>query len=662
MNTPLFIDQSTPTLKAEIKTSRARLYKRLYEQCRTYFHETLPEEHPLVTITFMGVASANLSLMHLLTEQPAYLDEARRWIFNVVQYPHWGHGKDQDIDLSAAWLMFGLGLSYGWLKESLSEEERKLLRDKLILQGTRMYEYKLRTEGKGWSTNYWQNHNWINMNGLATAGYALVDEYPKAQTWIDAAKQNFAIVYSSFAEDGSDYEGVAYYRYGAMWLYVYAHLLKEREGINYFETCGFLKNSFYYRLYQAAPNLEEQINFGDSHDRHSGHSTAIYFKYAAEYKNGHAQKMGNLVVDTFLFREAKESGVRPGILPECLFEFLFYDPDVPEEDFDNLPLVKYFEDLGLIVIRSSWDENATHFSFKCSYPGGKKQWRLAQDLKNDKGYQSLGLSHQHPDNNSFILVDRNTWHAVDEGYNRTSKAEMHNSILVDGAGYEGETTQNFWATYSPEMVGEIEKFIETNSFVYVVGETAKTYQKDLKLTRFARHVLYTKKQYFIVFDELNSELAHVYTWLLHSDVFPTKAYGGYFYQNGPGEMILHTVFPEKTDAKMEEHVIREYMTLQQPDEYRQANLKRLSLTTTEKSKTGFFLNVLALGDPEKETKLKIMPIKNEALIGACIKNGSQEELFLYAPAGELVFEGNSYRGQAVYIHRDDARVIEETIL
>ncbi|MBE0652635.1 MAG: DUF4962 domain-containing protein, partial [Bacteroidales bacterium] len=610
MDKYLFIDQNIQKLREETATIRARLYKRLYNQCRKYFLESLPQEHPLITITYMGIASANLSLMYLLTGQPAYLNEAKRWIFNCVQFPHWGHGEKQDVDLSAAWLMFGLGLSYAWLTDALTKNERTLLKEKLILQGTRMYEYKLQTEGRGWSTNYWQNHNWINMNGLATAGYALVAEYPQAQMWINAAKENFAFVYSALADDGSDYEGVPYWRYGAMWLYIYAHLLKEREGINYFDSCGFLKNSFYYRLYQAAPNLEEQINFGDSHDRRSGHSTAIYYKFAAEYQNGHAQKMGNLVVDKFLYREAMESGVRPGILPECLFEFLFYDPTVPEKDFDDLPLEKYFEDMGLIVVRSSWDKDATHFSFKCSYPGGKKQWKLAHDLKNEKGYHSLGLSHQHPDNNTFILVDRDTWHAVDDGYNRTSKAEMHNTVLVDGKGYEGETVKNFMARYSPEMVGEIEKFMDTDSFVYIVGETGKTYRKDLKLNRFTRHVLYTRKRFFIIFDELDSELEHDYTWQLNSDVFPTKAFGGYHYQNGPGEMMLYPILPQKAEVEMQEHVIREYMTPQQPDEFRQAVLKTLSLTTTAKKKSANFLNVLTLGKPV-EQKYAITPINTE---------------------------------------------------
>ena len=47
----------------------------------------------------------------------------------------------------------------------------------------------------------------------------------------------------------------------------------------------------------------------------------MYYKAAAEYGDGYAQKLGNLVVDEFLMEEAQNSKVKPGILPEAVFEF-----------------------------------------------------------------------------------------------------------------------------------------------------------------------------------------------------------------------------------------------------------------------------------------------------------------------------------------------------
>jgi len=658
----LFINQDIDNLREDINHTKAAVYKRLYDQCRRYGNESLSEEQPCGSVTFMGIASANLSLMYLLTKQPHYLEEAKRWIFTCVNYPHWGSDKNRDIDLSAAWILFGLGLSYDWLKSALSEEERHKLRDKLILQASRMYEHNQMNKGSGWSASYWQNHNWINMTGLAAAGYTLVDEYPDAQQWIDAAKENFEVVYSALPDDGSSYEGVVYWRYGAMWLFVYAHLVKEREGIDYFATTPFLKNTFYYRLYQSAPDLQRQINFGDCHDRFSGHSTAIYYKTAAEYGNGHAQKLGNLVRDDFLYREAIESKVKPGILPECLFEMLFYDPSVPEADFEDLPLTTYFEDLGLVVIRSSWEEDAVHFSFKCSAPGGKTQWDTAQKLIAQTGHKHLSLSHQHPDNNSFILVANDTYFAIDDGYNRAVKAEHHNVVLVDGAGYQDEGQNDIWSKYTPDMMGVVEKHINEEGLVYIVGETAKTYQKSLKLTRFARHVLYTNRPYFIIFDELLSELDHTYTWLLHSDVFPTKDDKAFFYQNGPATMRIHPVFPDDFTATMEDNVVRAVMTSQEPDNFCQTNLKTLALTTQTKSKSAYFLNVIALGTEANNSELVVSPIQDGTTIGVQVQVGDQIDVFLYSPVGRITFEGREYSFQSLYLLMKDNRVIKEVAL
>lgn len=653
----IFIDQDIEELKKDIKGKKAFLFKRLYEQCRLYSVKQLPEEHPKASITYMGIASANLSLAYLLTEQSQYLEEAKRWIFTIVNYPHWGNAHLVDVDLSAAWILFGLGLSYDWLRDVLDEDEKKRLLEKIILQGNRMYDFKVKTEGSGWSTNYWQNHNWINMAGLATAGYAIRDQYPQAQEWICSAKENFDYVYSVLPEDGSNYEGVVYWRYGVMWLFVYAHLLKEREGINYFRTKRYFENTFYYRLYQSAPNLEEQINFGDCHDRRSGHSTAIYYKVASEYKNGHAQKLGNLVTKKFLYREAYESKVKPGILSECLFELLFYDDSVSEEEFNNLGLVKYFEDLGLVVIRDSWNLDGTHFSFKTSYPGGKTQWKHLWSMKEEKGYDCFGLSHQHPDNNSFILNTNNTFLSIDDGYNRNVRAMDHNVVVVDGKGYTDEGQNNIWKNAPKCTNAEIETFKNRESYVYVVGETSKMYQKELKLTRFARHVLYTKKSYFIILDELESDIEHIYTWIMHSDVYPTINSNEFLFENGPAQLKIYNVSPIPTEYNLLENTIRAVMTTQEPDKFTENPMKALHVSNKDKVKNLNFLNVLFPGDIG-ENSYEVRRIDNESTFGVEIVDGDSSEIFLYSKRDNIHFLDKTYLTRKLLLRSINNKIIE----
>lgn len=85
--------------------------------------------------------------------------------------------------------------------------------------------------------------------------------------------------------------------------------------------------------------------------------------------------------------EAQNSKVKPGILPEAVFEFLWYAPDVPEKELSDLPLVRYFDDLGLLTVRSSWKRDAKVLTIKCSPPGGIKQWREGWKIRNEEGIE-----------------------------------------------------------------------------------------------------------------------------------------------------------------------------------------------------------------------------------------------------------------------------------
>jgi hypothetical protein len=561
-----------------------------------------------------------------------------------------------DVDLSAAWILFGMGISYDWIKDYLSEDERVAVKEKILLQGTRMYDFKIETEGQGWSTNYWQNHNWINMTGLAASGYALIKEDNSVQCWIDSAKDNFETVYSLLPEDGSDYEGVVYWRYGAMWLFIYAHLLKEREGIDYFKTCGFLKNTFSYRLYQAAPNLEEQMNFGDAHDRISGHTTAIYYKTASEYNNGYAQKMGNLVRDELLEKEA-QSKVKPGILPECFFEVLFYNDKVQEKDFTDLPLTKYFDDLGLFVKRSSWERDATLFTFKCSRPGGKKQWEMLWKLKNEKNYNCFGLSHQHPDNNSFLIHSGGEYFAIDDGYNRTVKASDHNVILVDGVGYEDEGQNNIWKNYTPEMTADVETCLISDEMDYIVGETAAVYQKSLNLKTCKRHVINHKKPYYMMIDELESKDKHQYTWQMYSDIYPDYIDGKFSYKIGKAQMDLYHFSDAETSFDLKENVVRAVMTTQEPDKFTENHMKGLCIVNKEKTeKLSFMTLIVPLVDETRNLTVKKVEFKGA--YGVSVENGTSREIYVYSPQGKYLFENQEIEAKVSVIELQDNKITE----
>jgi len=648
-NLILIPDNNLERLYEEIKTTKSQMFKRLYEQCTGYFKQkNLPQEHPMTSITYFGMAAANLSLMYLITKQKQYLEEAKRWIFTPCKYEHWGKARMPDHDLDAAWLLFGFSLAYNWIGEYLEADEREELKKKLILQGERLYHFSIGNEGRWWSSGYWQNHNWICYAGLATAGYALMDEHPTAKEWTNRAKDNFKIVCNMMADDGSDYEGVVYWRYGTIWMTTYFDLLKDQEGIDLFKESNFLKNTFYYRLYQAAPNLEEIVNFGDCHDRRSGHSVAMYYKLAAEYKNGHAQFLANWVRDNIFWREAYESGVKPGVKPEAFLELLWYNSNVEPEDFSKLPTSRYFEDLGLVVVRNGWHEDAIHFSFKCSNGGGNKAWEEAHKAFKKKKWNTLDTQHHHPDNNSFILIGFNSFLAVDEGYSSKKKTRDHNTVLVDGKGYEVDNRFDIYTQMEYEAKAKILDYMNKEGFTYAVGETGKVYAKELQLNSYKRSILYTGKDYFIVLDELESNLPHKYSWVLHSDTYPQKQNGEdntFVIENGPGKLYIHSVYPKEFEYTLKEEGVIANPTSANPSLIIEEKFKVLSIENKIPSMNMRFINILQPDSIFSDRKLNVQYIENDYSYGVSIESGLEKEIVMFSKENRIVFEQTDINGK-----------------
>nr|WP_246210918.1 DUF4962 domain-containing protein [Phytoactinopolyspora alkaliphila] len=522
---PLLLAGRLDQLREQSATVRHRQFRRLLEECERYRGIALPAEHPRESITYFGPAAANLALAFRLTGQQHYLDELRRWVAVPVSFPHWGKAHMPDHDLDAGWLCHGLSLAYSWAGDALPDDERAALRDKLILQGTRLYEFALASEGDWWSSSFWQNHNWICYAGLATAGYVLAGEHPAARDWTERAKRNFDTVLELMPEDGSNCEGVVYWRYGVPWIASYLDVLKAAEGIDWFPRSPYLRETFWYRLYQAAPDLERIVDHGDCHDRRSGHSTAFYYKLAAEYRIPQAQWLANRVLDDFFWREAYESGVKPGVRPEAYQELLWYDPEVPEQNPESLPLGRVFPDLGLVVGRTSWADDACLVSFKASPGGGHKAWEASQRMAVEKGWTTLNAGHHHPDAGSFVLLGHGSYLAVDEGYSNRKRAEHHNSVLVDGQGFVNEDRYHVYKGLAHEHTARIRSASVGDGWVHAVSESAAMYPPELGVRQVDRHLVMSPRGTLILVDELAATEPRTWTWLLQTDN-PAQPTGG----------------------------------------------------------------------------------------------------------------------------------------
>lgn len=609
MKNPLFLRaHSIEAWRKKSQTTHVQQMERLLRQAESYADSRPPAEHPRDSITYIGMAAANLSLAYLLTEDGAYLDTLRDWLKIGIGYPHWGLARMPDHDLDAAWLLFGLSLAYDWVGDALPADEQTALREKLILQGTRLYEFALESEGRWWSSAYWQNHNWICYAGLATTAGALMDVHPPAKAWLDRAVENFKVVLPFFPEDGSDYEGVVYWRYGFPWLLIAGHLLQEERDVD-LHASHFLQESFKHRLHLSGPNLVDTANFGDCHDRRSSHSRMVLYRLASLYRIGEAQWLAEHFEETGEWeRERREGLVKPGLGPEAWLDFVWFDPTVVPQPVAALDKTAVFPDMGLITNRSSWQDSATYLAFKCGTPNGARGWHVGQAINQQNGWRTITASHEHPDENSFILMRGADYLAVDEGYSKEKLTRNHSTMLVDGQGQYNEGGYNAFADLDHTWGGRLEDWFMADGLMVAHGEAAGAYHPDLQLRQYKRQIIMLNDSLILICDDLQADVERTFEWLLQTDVAAVQtAVNQFTITTGQTQMTATAVSPAGVQHQMREVEITANPTSAKPDWIIRRMQHSLALSPPEPCQQARFLVALDLADVG-ETPAEVVPL------------------------------------------------------
>ena len=598
----LFIKDMDELLR---KTDDPQLYSRLRNECERLASLYLPEEHPKKSTTYIGVSIMNLSLMYLISKEERFLHEAERFISAVLRYRNWGNAHLVNVDLSAAWILFGLSLSYDWLKDEFEPEFREKVKAKLRFHASCIYDYAVEHHSDSWPVEYWQNHNWIDFTGLAAAGYALRSDFPEeAGKYIAIAKKDFGFVYSVLSEDGSNYEGIPYWRYGGMWLFVYAWLAFTEEDIDYFSRSPYLEKTFFFRLYQGSGTLLRQLDFGDCHDRYSSNPICVYYLVSRMYRNGYAANLVEKVRNVFFEEEAFISKVGPGLLFEAGFEYIWYDDSVESASFDSLPRTVIFPDLGLVTKRESWSDDSRVFSFKCGAPGGMKQLVTATAIE-EKGIHCLSLSHNHPDNQSYLLVRGEDYLIREDGYNRNILPGEHSNILVDGMYTDASDVNDVYLEsmrirrdedphFNPvedRYYGEIESFSDENGNLFISSENSGIYPVRLRMDHVKRKVFSPDLRFILFYDYLSSPEPHEYSIGLNSDEKAEVLEGGRrFLRSHDAHYDVFSSSP--LVHSNEDYHVKAIMTTQEPDKFVEVDIKRAVSSTADKCQDASFFELI----------------------------------------------------------------------
>ena len=419
-----------------------------------------------------------LLMTYKITGANKYREYARKIIDRYLSMDEWVNDKD----IEAAHVIFNLSLYYDWMHDEMEEEFRNKLRRKITHHSNIIYEELVR--GKIWWTrehSLLQNHNYINTMSIAIAGIALLDEEERALKWINAAEQNFSKVNQLLSLDGASHEGVGYWSYGM------DALLKYMEGVNCQDRSISYQNPYFanaitYRLQMTIPGFIKTANYSDSPERDYKGPGYILRLLANKYNDGRGIWLANNI-------EANRDRNVYSWLD------LVWMSKVKPEPPDKTEKTHLFDNLGIVVSRSGWEEDDSWLMFKAGPYQGKQAY-----LK-----EIYPGSHPHPDAGHISIWSNGEWLLNDEGYSPFKLTGNHNTVIFDRKGQVGENSK--WFDRKPaealKIHSEILEYENQGKSFNVKANLTEMYPPSLKIKRFERSLFLLENDNLIVRDHIN---------------------------------------------------------------------------------------------------------------------------------------------------------------
>jgi hypothetical protein len=472
----------------------------------------------------------------------------------AIDYEPWGYTFNKpNVDLAAGHLLYAIGWAYDLLYHDLTEAERARVRASLERHAGLVYDY-FRPGGGQKSFNFTQNHNFIPTAGLAVTALALMGESADAPKWAALARAHHHRAGQLLSPDGYYYEGMEYWIFSAPWLVQFLDAWEHSTGESLWSSPQ-IQHWKYYLAHVLLPDGQNVFDFGDIWE---GPLTRAKrgAEYDRVYPGGTLQSNFNAlyrVAARLQDREAQAVAARYASFKHSNLEeymtLLWRDPRLEPAPMASIPLVRYFEDSGVVFARTSWERDATAFAFKAGPPEGHRVARLLSRIPEWK----LSSGHAHPDANSFIIWARGQYLTGDTGYSGLVSSRQHNTITVGGAGQGVETDHDVWkgipyATLANTRIVSVDG-LNAGPQLTIIGDATSSYPASAALTRFQRTFTFRAPDRFIIEDAIDTSAPKTIESYLHTDE-PVRSASGH-YQLGPSSVWLDTTIEAPEGSRIE---------------------------------------------------------------------------------------------------------------
>ncbi len=413
--------------------------------------------------------------------------------------------------------------------------------------------------------NAWYGYkNW----GIGLACYATYHENPRAQEFLRVLERDWhsrAAPALEMAGAGGGWGEGYYINYWCLeWLF-FCEVARHCEGLDYYaDAPQFFRRRAVASMFEAYPGIgtygsRRPIPMGDGGGRVFGGDRDKVLSARRILVNHYRDDPEHQVVHTF-----NETTPRSSVGDYAYMDFLWRDTSVLKGDLSSFRLSHISTGPGYVYARSSWDEDATYFFFKCGdrftahqhLDVGHFLIYRHEELAGDGGhYDAFGTPHDvnyhlRTIAHSAILVydPCETWPAIRAGTvtgNDGGQAHNwphHNGAVVDPAQWLQQRE-----LYD---IADLLAFEDTGTYVYVAGDCTRAYSPR-KLAYFTRQIVFLRPGTFIVFDRVCATRPEFKkTWLLQAMKPPTAEAGRLVVTSGKGRLFLRTLLPDHPEVRL----------------------------------------------------------------------------------------------------------------
>lgn len=484
------------------------------------------------------------ALAWFVTGEKEYRDGAIRWMVAHCKEPVWGDVYRPNLDLVASWYLYHIAVAYDILKDEMSEEDRKLVRDSLA-QHSRYIYLELDPHDTKEKIRYDQNHTYIPTVALSAAALALLEDVPEAKYWLTRSYAVLRRCRYVLSEDGYYYEGFGYWTYALNWHARGAELLARATGEKLFEV-PFLRDTWLFGLHLSLPGTPGAFGVGDWGGWASGklrdvpiNSYSMLWEMASQNNSGQSRAVG----DYYHTRRPEKE------YPATAF--LWFNPKVEPVAFDQIEPYHYFADQDVIAWRSGWDPDATCYLFRCGPTLGHKALAKFGQFKD----WTMNGGHVHPDIGAFWMFAKGAYLAVDTGYTAEKWTKDHNTLLVDekGQAMDGSYWNERGIPYADLDQARITSQFLSKDYGFASGEFGGVYKRQIKGVKVRRSLLMTK-EWLLIVDDMEADQPRSLTWLCHS-VAEFKPEGSAFVSRQPKASLAVLPLAPALEAKPESTIV-----------------------------------------------------------------------------------------------------------